>query len=462
MALIRFQELLFRRRYLNSVKHTTLDPRGPGLVRIHLVPPKRSLNADTLFTVIINGQDILPVTLSWAILLCAFIDSLAPYDGRELGEGDLDNVLKETVRRVRKVYISVKADTLLADLKRMVDAFTAIARGQNPQEEIGCVSLGEYAPHMTAPHRMDLMVSAMHKDGAWHCNQKCLHCYAAGQPLSKTEELDTKSWKHILHTLKKAGIPQITFTGGEPTLRSDLAELIKEAKWFVTRLNTNGVLLTGELCRNLYEAELDSVQITLYSSDPGIHNTLVGSDHFNDTAEGLKNALEAGLNVSVNTPLCTLNADYVKTLAYVKDLGIRYVTCSGLIVTGNADKEPSRRTQLSPEALAGILAAAKQYCDENGMEIAFTSPGWVKEDTLREMGYDAVPSCGACLSNMAIAPNGDVIPCQSWLSGAPLGNILRDRFTDIWESVACRSIRAASAKMEHICPLRKGEGRVIQ
>lgn len=462
MTLIHFHEWLFRHRHLNRVKHTTLDPRGPGLVRIHLVPPKRSLNADTLFVVFINGQDIMPVTLSWAILLSAFIDSLDPYDGKELLDVDLDNVLSETVRRVRKVYSSVKAETLRADLTRMVDAFTAIARGQKPQEEIGFVSLGEYASHMSAPHRMDLMVSAMHKDGAWHCNQKCLHCYAAGQPLSNMEELDTKAWRHIIHILQSAGIPQITFTGGEPTLRSDLAELIKEAQWFVTRLNTNGVLLTKELCRNLYEAELDSVQITLYSSDPSIHNTLVGSDHHSDTAKGLQNALEAGLNVSINTPLCTLNADYVETLKYVKNLGIRYVTCSGLIVTGNADKEPSRRTQLTPEVLTGILAAAKQYCNENGMEIAFTSPGWVKEETLRELGYDAVPSCGACLTNMAIAPNGDVIPCQSWLSDAPLGNILRDRFSKIWESGACKSIRVASAKMEHICPLRKTEGRAKQ
>jgi MoaA/NifB/PqqE/SkfB family radical SAM enzyme len=459
MALVRFHEWLYQYRHLNRVNHITLDPRGPGLVRIHLVPPKRSLNADTLFVVFINGQDILPVTLSWAILLSAFIDSLAPYDGKEFMEGALEEILSETVRRVQKVYRGVKAETLRDDLARMVDAFTAIARGQKPQEEIGCVSLGEYASHMSAPHRMDLMVSAMQKDGAWHCNQKCLHCYAAGQPLSKKEELDTKTWKHIIHMLQKAGIPQITFTGGEPTLRSDLAELVKEAQWFVTRLNTNGVLLTRELCRNLFEAELDSVQITLYSSDPDMHNTLVGSDHFSDTAKGIQNALEAGLNVSINTPLCTHNADYVKTLAFVKDLGIRYVTCSGLIVTGNADKEPSRSTQLAPETLCEILAAAKQYCNDNSMEIAFTSPGWVKEEKLLELGYDAVPSCGACLSNMAIAPNGDVIPCQSWLSDAPLGNILQDRFSRIWDSETCKGIRAASAKMEHICPLRKEEGR---
>lgn len=45
----------------------------------------------------------------------------------------------------------------------------------------------------------------------------------------------------------------MTFTGGEPTLRQDLVELAEAAQWFVTRLNTNGRLLTPELCRGLFE-----------------------------------------------------------------------------------------------------------------------------------------------------------------------------------------------------------------
>lgn len=76
-------------------------------------------------------------------------------------------------------------------------------------------------------------------------------------------------------------------------------------------------MLTGELCEALYEASLDSVQITLYSGDAGIHNRLVGADlpgstgNWEKTAAGLENALKAGLNVSVNTPLCRENRDYI-------------------------------------------------------------------------------------------------------------------------------------------------------
>ena len=60
------------------------------------------------------------------------------------------------------------------------------------------------------------------------------------------------------------------------------------------------------------------------------------------------------------------------------------------------------------------------------MEISFTSPGWVEQEKLAELGL-TVPTCGACLSNMAIAPNGNVVPCQSWLSDdGVLGSILKE------------------------------------
>ena len=250
----------------------------------------------------------------------------------------------------------------------------------------------------------------------------------------------------------------MTFTGGEPTLRADLAELVDAAQWFVTRLNTNGQLLTPELCAKLYDASLDSVQVTLYSADPAVHNALVGTDGFEKTVQGIRNAVEAGLIVSVNTPLCSLNTDYTATLRFAAGLGVRYATCSGLIPSGSAEGAESRATRLTEEQLTDVLRRAVTVAEELEMEMDFTSPGWLKEETLRSLGLTLVPSCGACLSNMAIAPDGGVIPCQSWLSSQPLGNILTDDWDKIWQSQRCAAIRAKSAKMEQLCQLRQGNG----
>ena len=450
-------ERRYRRRRLDCVRHITLDPKGRGVVRIHMIPPRQDAE-NAPFLLLLNGSKLIPLNLSWAILLAAFMDRLEPFAGLEISESDWNAMASGAVADARKVYPFTPRQQLAEDLQVMIESLVAVARGGEPLAEVAPLTLGEYAPEMTAPHRMDLMVSAMTRDGAWHCNQKCLHCYAAGQPLSDMPELTTAQWKEVLEKLRRANIPQVTFTGGEPTLRADLTELVEAAQWFVTRLNTNGRLLTPELCRKLFDASLDSVQITLYSSDRAVHNALVGAEGFDDTVAGIRNAVAAGLSVSINTPLCSLNTDYDQTLRFVHELGVRYVTCSGLIPSGSAEGSESRATRLTAEQLADVLRRAAAVAEEAEMEIDFTSPGWLKEETLRGMGLTLIPSCGACLSNMAIAPDGGVIPCQSWLSSRPLGSILSDDWDRIWQSERCAAIRAKSAKMEQLCQLRESNG----
>ena len=451
-----YKERRFYKKNLNEVLHTTLNPYEPGVVRIHLVPAKYNPFKADPSVVILNGKDILPINLSWTILLAIFIKEVNAYKGGEVTENQLQDVVSKTVNKAYEIYKKPGRITLKEDLNTILSVFLDISEGKEPSVKIGQLSIGQYANKMNAPHRMDLMISSMTKDGHWNCNQKCVHCYAAGQNYAEQKELSTDEWKKIIDKCKKAYIPQLTFTGGEPTIRRDLVELIDYSRWFVTRLNTNGVLLTKELCEKLYKASLDSVQITFYSSDEEEHNKLVGANNYKKTVQGIKNAISAGLPVSINTPLCTINKNYIETLKYLKELGIKYVTCSGLIMTGNAKTEESKTTQLSKEELHKILKEAKEYTDENLMELSFTSPGWLEEEKIRSIGLN-VPSCGACLSNMAIAPDGEVVPCQSWLGkDAGLGNMLTNNWNKIWNNPKCKKIRKNSATTTGKCPLKDG------
>ena len=104
--------------------------------------------------------------------------------------------------------------------------------------------------------------------------------------------------------------------------------------------------------------------------------------------------------------------------------------------------------------MKAILKEAVEYCKENGMEISFTSPGWVENSFCECLGINP-PTCGAYLSNMAITPSGNVVPCQSWLNDDTLGNFLKDDWDRIWSGDRCRIRREYSAKMEGLCPLRK-------
>ena len=445
------------REFRRGVSHCTFNPDGPGVVRIHLIPPKFRLFRESSYIVILNGYYLLPVGYSWALMLSYFMREVNAYDGKPIGEEDETRILENTLRKVRAVYPFVSREALREDLYELLDVLFAVARGEGSEFEIEKLSIRAYGENMIAPHRMDLMVSAMTDEkGVWKCNQKCTFCYAAGQKHSGARELGTEEWKQVLDKLDRAGVPMVTFTGGEPTLREDIDELIGYARRFVTRLNTNGTRLTPSLAAKLRAAGLDSVQVTLYSHDAAIHNELVGVPRFEETVEGIKNAVAAGLDISVNTPLCKKNADYDKTLAFVKSLGVRFVTASGLICTGMADAVHGEY-DLDKDALFELIKGAKAFCDAEGMEIDFTSPGLIAKERLEALGMN-VPMCGAALSNMAIAPDGEVIPCQSWLSAdAGLGNILAVPFSKIWNHGRCVALRNMTEDEALACPFRTGK-----
>ena len=279
----------YMRENFKEVAHTTVNPEGPGVLRIHLIPPHietkatkdgkpgkiRIRNTKLPSSIaIINGQDIIPVKYAWSILLNEFIKEVNKYHGREVSDEDVESILDNTFRSVKKVFTFTSRKRLREDLRTIMDTFKQVAYGEEVTTDIGYMSIGDYADYMTAPHRMDIMVSAMEKQGHWNCNQCCVHCYAAGQTGSSETELTTGQWKQF--------------------------ELIGYSRWFVSRLNTNGIKLTPEYCAKLCENEIDSVQITFYSSDREIHNKLVGANHYDDTVAGIENALKAGLSLSAS------------------------------------------------------------------------------------------------------------------------------------------------------------------
>lgn len=442
------------KEFRHGVSHCTFNPDGPGVVRIHLIPPKFRLFSSDSYIVILNGYYLLPIGYAWALVLSYFIKEVNTYDGKPIGDEDEIKIIENTIKRIHKVYPAINPETVREDLYEILDVLFAVARGDGEDFDIEKLSIRAYAKHMTAPHRIDLMVSAMtDENGSWKCNQKCRFCYAAGQPKSAVRELTTTEWKQVIDKLIASRVPMLTFTGGEPTLRDDIDVLISYAKTCVTRLNTNGILLTKELVEKLKAAGLDSVQITLYSHDHKVHNALVGADRFDDTVNGIKNAVAAGLDVSINTPLCQENSDYRATLAFIHSLGVRFVTASGLICTGMADKT-HMANDLTEDALLDVLKDAKAYCDENGMEIDFTSPGLIAKAELEALGMNT-PICGAALSNMAIAPDGEVIPCQSWLTAeAGLGNILKTPFKKIWKHKTALALRSMTEEEALACPFR--------
>lgn len=66
------REKKFWEQHLSCVRHITLDPKGPGVVRLHMIPP-RAEGKDEPFLLLLNGAKLIPLNLSWAILLANFM-----------------------------------------------------------------------------------------------------------------------------------------------------------------------------------------------------------------------------------------------------------------------------------------------------------------------------------------------------------------------------------------------------
>ena len=107
---------------------------------------------------------------------------------------------------------------------------------------------------------LDDFAEVAHLEIAARCQLACSYCYARDRP---TTELSTSQWKAIISDLASYGVFQITFGGGEPTLREDLKELALHAR--SAGLNLAMSKATRGETMNVRKARWDACVIDLLS-----------------------------------------------------------------------------------------------------------------------------------------------------------------------------------------------------
>jgi radical SAM protein with 4Fe4S-binding SPASM domain len=399
------------------IKHVTL----PGL-RLHL----REVSDGSILW--INGNQAVhlnPVATSFVV---AFIEAMNKNGEKE---NFLPNKVKsDIIAKLKKKY-SMPKDVLTRDFDKVYGQIIAIGKGDacvftKDSKVKDLESIWE-----VAPARADLALT-------YKCNDKCSFCYVGDR---KAEEMSTADWKKIIDRLWNIGVPSVIFTGGEPTLRKDLVDLVGSAKEFVTGLITNGRNLSKELCDALYKAELDYIQVSLESADRSIHDKMVGVDGaWQETVAGIKNALAGKIIVTTNTTLTKANlAGFKETIKLLHDLGVKNIACNSLICSGSGCMA-IKDSGLTEAELKTALIDAKEYAKTIGIDLQWYSPTCYKRLNPIELGF-GIKSCSAAKYNVTIEPNGDVIPCQSWFE-QKMGNIMKAPWSAIWDGDYAKSIRA--------------------
>lgn len=383
--------------------HFQRDPTGAN-TRLHL-----RIDPDGSGTLLINASSILYLNTTAAYITYYYLN------GRSLDQ------IKERIELAFNLE-DQQADQDIALITRDLDGFIQ-ADGKPVMTQSGVEINTPFSRHPTAPYRMDLALT-------YRCNNDCPHCYNA-RPRSYPE-LSTQEWIQVIDRLWDLNIPHLIFTGGEPTLRDDLIELITyaETKGQITGLNTNGRRLGDPgYVERLVSAGLDHVQITVESHEAQIHDLMVNQQGaWKQTINGLNNALASKLFVMTNTTMLENNyQSLTQTLDFLAGLGVPTVGLNALIYSGRGKNVG---TGLPEEALHSLLEIAQERTHQANQKLIWYTPTLYCHFNPLDLDL-GVKGCTAALYNMCIEPDGGVIPCQSYYK--QLGNILQDSWKSIWE-----------------------------
>jgi len=241
------------------------------------------------------------------------------------------------------------------------------------------------------------------------------------------EELSTEGWKVALENLWNRGVPHVCFTGGEPTLRDDLVELIQyaEEQGMVSGLLTNGRKLADQAVMDeLLLSGLDHVQFTLTSHLADVHDATVGVEGaWEKTDQGLKNAIAGDIYVVVHVVVTPENAEMIEeTIIYLDEQDVPAVALSAPLRTAETDEEAAEMKE--------ALERAEEAAHRHGLTLVWDLAAPYSRVNPVEVEGDLEPE-RVIRQYLYVEPDGDVLPAQGY--NVVLGNLLSDPWHNIWD-----------------------------
>jgi GTP 3',8-cyclase len=272
------------------------------------------------------------------------------------------------------------------------------------------------------------------------CNLRCAYCMPP-EGLDWLPKPEVLTGDEIIRLItigvEALGIREVRFTGGEPLLRRDLADIIAATAALEPRpdisLTTNGIGLDRRAA-GLKAAGLDRINVSLDTLRPEVFRKLTRRDRLDDVLTGLAAAAAAGLTpVKVNAVLMRdLNDDEApELLAYCLDRGyeLRFIEQMPLDA-----QHGWKRTEMvtSGEVLASLSAAFELSDDSEHLRGAAPAETFIVNGGPARVGVIAAvtrPFCGAC-DRVRLTADGQIRNCLFARSESDLRSALRSGATD--------------------------------
>lgn len=242
-------------------------------------------------------------------------------------------------------------------------------------------------------NKYDYFCEVAHLEISNRCNMDCTYCYVSDK---NGIELSTRDWKSIIDNLAMAGIFQVSFGGGEPTLRKDLITLARyvSKRGMNLGMTTNGSNLQ-DFNPKLLRKYFKQINVSWHANMEVFEEALIFLH---------KNGIPRGINYCFSKKMAEDN-NIITYAAKKYDAEILYLVYKPII--------KDTQNQISPQE---VYRVAKKAAND-GLKVAVDGP-CVNQCLMKQKFVD-------------VDHYGNVYPCS--FIRTPIGNLLRMDFREIWK-----------------------------
>lgn len=246
------------------------------------------------------------------------------------------------------------------------------------------------------------------------CNVNCIYCHHDGMRSSKNEMTPDEIYK-ICQIAKRIGVRKIRLSGGEPLIRKDIVEIISKISsigFNDISITTNGILLE-KYAKDLKEAGLDRVNVSLDTLNPETYEFITKKDYLEAAKKGILKSVEVGLYpVKINMVIMKdINEHEIKDMFnFCKDNDM-VLQLIELIESENCDDDKfsaeyhykldmveERLSDIADEVREREFMQGRRKYYINGGEIEVVKP------------VDNSKFCANC-TRLRVTPDGKIKPC---------------------------------------------------
>ncbi len=270
------------------------------------------------------------------------------------------------------------------------------------------------------------------------CNLRCVHCY---NPTHRAlpHELTTTEICALLKQIADFGVLSVTFTGGEPSVRPDIGDILRHARrqGLVIHLMTNATRITTSFANLLREVGVSQINVSIYGATEAVYERMTAvPGSYRQFRQGLLNLAAAALPVIVRMPVTTINCNEIQACReLVESLQIKFQYCLEIVTATTGDQTPLQY-RLTPEEKVRIDQELLPH-------------RWAETSEESCSANQSFIDCACGHSRFAITPYGEMNLCTAF--PIPRYDLRTGTVKEGWELLK-RTVDEAKPNDRYECP----------